>query len=149
MKREELLSKIEYSMFVIGKEMHEQLLGSSGVSQAQQYVLVVIGLHDNIGIKQLAKILCVTSGAVSQHVDVLENNGLVSRKINPEERREIIVFLTAKGKIAFKAVRSKQAEILRNMFGQLNNSELEMLVSLSDKVISKFVNNINIKDEKV
>jgi DNA-binding MarR family transcriptional regulator len=141
MKREVLLSQFENSMLLIGKGMHDEQLTFSGCSPAQNHVLMVVGMSGGIGIKQLAEALGVTSGAVTQHVDALEKVGLLARKMNANDRREVVVEVTTKGQVAFQELRHTKARLFRELFGALSGEELQTLVKLVEKVSLEYVKN--------
>jgi MarR family 2-MHQ and catechol resistance regulon transcriptional repressor len=138
MKREELISSLEHSMMVIGKEMYQEQIGISDCSPAQNHVLVVIAMFGSIGIKQLAEKLHITSGAASQHVDALEKAGLVKRNMSPNNRREVFVEITKQGEDEFKKIRSAKSQMLSKLFHDLSDAELNTLVQLIDKVSQKY-----------
>jgi DNA-binding MarR family transcriptional regulator len=140
MNREYLLSRLEDSLFVIGKGMHDDTLINSDCSPAQNHALIVIGMQrDDMGIKQLAKILRVTSGAATQHVDALEKAGLLIREMNTQSRREVILKVTEKGWQVYKKLRHAKTKILNEIFTELDDSELSTLVQLVEKVSQKYV----------
>ena len=141
MKREDLLTRLENSMLLMGKGLHEEQLGYPQCSPAQNHVLMIIGIEGDLGIKQLAEMLRVTSGAATQHVDSLEKLGLVKRKMSSNDRREIVVEMTGKGKIAYQEMRRTKARILSEVFGELSDSELHTLVELIEKVSRRYVKN--------
>lgn len=139
MKRELLLSRLENSMLIIGKGIHEEQLGYPGSSPAQNHVLMVIGMQGDMGIKELALKLRVTSGAVTQHVDALEKIGLLERTMSSSDRRGVVVKITQKGKDAFQEVRLAKARMLSELFSELNDEELHSLVELIEKVSLKYI----------
>jgi DNA-binding MarR family transcriptional regulator len=139
MKRAELLSRLEHNMLVIGRGMHEEQLGHSKSSPAQNHVLMIMCMQGEMGIKQLAEFLNVTSGAATQHVDALEKAGLVDREVNTSNRREVVIKVTDKGKRAFQEIRAEKTKALSKLFGDLNDGELKTLVDLIEKVSQKYV----------
>jgi DNA-binding MarR family transcriptional regulator len=141
MKRSELLSRLESSMLLIGKGMHEEQLSFAGCSPAQNHVLIIIGLRGDIGTKQLAETLLVTSGAATQHVDALEKAGFVTRQISASDRRGVVIRLTESGQQAYHEIRAKKVQLLRKLFAELSDDELRTLVNLIEKVAIKFHKN--------
>jgi DNA-binding MarR family transcriptional regulator len=139
MNRSTLLSNLEGSIHTIVKGIREKQLSTSKYSLAQNHVIVVIGKEGDIGIKQLAQCLKVTSGAATQHVDALEKAGILSRQLNSDDRREVIVGLTDKGKKTFLKINQDKARILRELFNGLSDTELQILVSLFEKVSRKYI----------
>jgi DNA-binding MarR family transcriptional regulator len=134
MKRSELFSQLENSMNVLGRKMYQHQINMTDSSPAQNHALMIIGGHESIGIKQLSKLLDVTPGAITQHIGALEKSGLVSRSINPENRREVNVEVTLKGLEAIKAIRHTKTKVLSGLFTPLDDKELQTLVSLIEKV---------------
>jgi DNA-binding MarR family transcriptional regulator len=141
MNRNTLLSRLENSMFVIGKGMHDEVTQNTVCSPAQNHTLIVIGMQlSAIGIKQLAEVLRVTSGAATQHVDALEKAGLLVREMNPQNRREVIVKITSQGKKVYEELRRAKSKIMNEIFTELSDEELNTLVQLIEKVSHKYVN---------
>jgi DNA-binding MarR family transcriptional regulator len=149
MKRDTLFSRLEHNLLIIGKEMHEEQIGHSGCSPAQNHVLMIIGIQGDVGIKQLAEILHVTSGAATQHVDALEKAGLLARETSASDRREVIVRITSKGKDAFQEIRRTKTKMLSKLFGALSDDELHTLVNLIEKVRREYVKSKGSSNEKV
>ncbi|HUD10730.1 MAG TPA: MarR family transcriptional regulator [Candidatus Saccharimonadales bacterium] len=139
MNRNELFNKLEQSLMIIGKEMYQEQAGISGCSPAQNHVLMIIGMHEAIGVKELAENLRVTSGAATQHIDSLEKAGLLTRKLNPNNRREVVVETTKEGKNVFQKVRTAKAQMLSRLFSELSDDELNTLVGLIEKVSRQYV----------
>lgn len=52
---------------------------------------------DVMGVKELAKRLGITSGGVTRILTSLERKKIIDRRISPEDRRSIDVYLTDKG----------------------------------------------------
>jgi DNA-binding MarR family transcriptional regulator len=139
MNRKALLTRFEHNMMVIGKELHEDQVGISKYSPAQNYVLVIVGTQGTMRVKKLSEILRVTSGAVTQHIDVLEKAGLLERTINPDNRREVMVGITADGKKTFQNIRRAKSLMINKLFSELDDKELLTLVTLIEKVSRKYI----------
>lgn len=139
MNRNEQFSKLERTMASIGKQMYLDQVGISGCSPAQNHALMVIAKHGEIGIKQLAEELRVTSGAATQHVAALEKVGLLSRNMGPSDRREVIVEITTKGRDISKKLSKAKDQVFAELFGELSDSQLETFVKLVEKVGNKYI----------
>ncbi len=149
MNRNELFSRLELSMVVLGKEMYQDQSGLHDCSPAQNHVLMVIGLTKDVHTKQLAEQLRVTPGAATQHIDALEKAGLLTRKVNEINRREVVVTLTKKGHDAYKQLRQAKQAMLNDIFMDLTDDELATLVKLVEKVSLKYTKSKGGTDEKV
>jgi DNA-binding MarR family transcriptional regulator len=76
--------------------------------------------------------LCVTKAAVSQMLGALEKKGYLTREVNRDNRRRIILSLTAKGAAFLDKTRAETEERLAGIisrFGKANTRELITLVN--------------------
>lgn len=138
--RENLFTRLQRCMFVIGKEMHAERAGlRASCSPAQKMVLLAAAKHQPINIKELANLLRITSGAATQHVEVLEAAGLLGRSPSKDDRRKVVLQLTRKGKNAVSTFHREQLRIFNEMFNDINDSELGTLVELMEKVSRKYM----------
>lgn len=84
----------------------------------------------------LAQHLQVSTSAVSQLLNKLENQGYVERTINPENRRKIEITLAAKSVQYFEQITQLEKEINENIYGQLPQEDLEALSIILKKLIT-------------
>jgi DNA-binding MarR family transcriptional regulator len=98
----------------------------------------VLGAYKTITVKELSQILHVTSGATTQHLDVLEKLGYIERTVNPGDRREACIDLTLSGKKKVGQICEFQYHLLSSLFEDIDDGELEMLVRVMQKVASKY-----------
>lgn len=84
----------------------------------------------------LAQHLQVSTSAVSQLLNKLENQGYVERTINPENRRKIEITLAAKSVQYFEQITQLEKEINENIYGQLPQEDLEALSTILKKLIT-------------
>ncbi|MGE5405895.1 MAG: MarR family winged helix-turn-helix transcriptional regulator [Candidatus Saccharibacteria bacterium] len=73
-------------------------LEAYGVSVPQSFVLFCLLEDDGITLKEIGNRAQIDSSSMTVLVDKLENEGLVERKLDPQDRRAIRVFLTDKGR---------------------------------------------------
>ncbi|OPA76800.1 MarR family transcriptional regulator [Paenibacillus selenitireducens] len=84
--------------------------------------------------KDLADKLNVSTSAVSQLLNKLEDKGYVERFINPKNRREIILNLADKANQYFKDLAFLKDEINREVYGRLSLEELKQLTKILEKL---------------
>ncbi len=141
MSRTALLDQLDSIMMRLVKTQRRQDDHAVCISHALDKVLMIIGLHTPaLNIKQLAHILGVTSGAATQHVATLEEDGYVNRSQNPENRRETSIVVTDKGEIALDHIHANHQRMLQELFGGLDEGELSTLVRLFEKAITTYTN---------
>ncbi len=134
----ELLTELRDSFTALGREIRMQHGDVyTCVTPALDKVLLVTGSLKGVNIKQLATLLMITPGAATQHVAVLEKLGAVDRVVNDTDRREVIIRLTVYGADIYKEIRSKQLKLMNEIFGALDEEELQTMVQLMQKVSQK------------
>ena len=82
-------------------------------------------------LSEMSDFLCVSKAAVSQLLGVLEGRGLVTREIDPENRRTIIVRLTGGGKEMIERVErgfDRYISMLIERFGEEDTREIIRLI---------------------
>jgi DNA-binding MarR family transcriptional regulator len=83
----------------LGVRWHlDELLKPSGITAVQYTALTVLEQHDGLPAAQLARRSFVTAQSTADLVRALEQRGLVTRKRNLENRRELSIRLTDAGR---------------------------------------------------
>lgn len=100
------------------------------LSPALDHVVMVLGFESDLNIKQLAAALKITSGAATQHVQALEEQGLLQRLTDQDDRRRTVVRLTPTGRKAYVKVIKNRQRVFRVLFENLSDHELEAFVKL-------------------
>src|SRR5580765_7776124 len=83
---------------------------------------------------QLAERLSCVKSNVTQLVDRLEADGLVSRASDPNDRRSRLAVLTGAGRKAYAKGSEIQSQAERELFGVLTSEESDALHELLDKL---------------
>jgi DNA-binding MarR family transcriptional regulator len=87
-----------------------------------------------MSVKEIAKLLHVTSSAVSQLIDGLIKKKLVSRKENAKDRRVINIAVTEMARNHFNNFRKKYLASAAKVFSGLDNKEIGKFIELLSKV---------------
>lgn len=96
-----------YSTSLAMTQFYKSLLEPLGLTYAQYIVMLVLWEQDGVTLTHIADKLDQQSGALTPVLKRIEALGLLQRNRNPENERELQVFLTRKG----KAMRTKALEI--------------------------------------
>lgn len=80
----------------------------------------------------------ITKGTLTGVVDRLERKGLVTRETPPENRRSVIVRLTATGQQLFEQVFPAHIWDIKQHLEPLDSSEMELLRVLLNRMQSLF-----------
>jgi DNA-binding MarR family transcriptional regulator len=108
----------------VGRELRREAR-DVGISPAQVSLLVAIKYAPGIGVRELAARERVTPPALSNHVDRLERDGLVSRTPSVSDRRRVGLTLTDEGQRMLRRVRSRRTAWLATRLRGLSADELE------------------------
>ena len=84
------------------------------LSSSKLQVLRLLGTRGAHMAGQVARFLGVSKPAVTQTIDSMVKDRLVSRRIAKTSRREVTLTLTAKGTKKFRAIRQRQRYLLRH-----------------------------------
>jgi DNA-binding MarR family transcriptional regulator len=83
---------------------------------------------------ELSSRLMVSNGNVTGLTDALEREGLVSRELEPDDRRSLRIRLTQAGKRAFDAMTPVHEEWIDMMMAGLTRAEMAHLLELLGKL---------------
>lgn len=89
---------------------------------------------ESLPLGQLAERLSCVKSNVTQLVDRLEADGLVSRALDPNDRRSRLAVLTGAGRTAYEKGRQIKERAERELFGALTESESATLNTLLAKL---------------
>jgi DNA-binding MarR family transcriptional regulator len=107
----------------VGRELRRETR-EIGVSPEQVSILVAIKYTPGIGVRDLATRERVSAPALSNHVDRLERDGLVSRTPDASDRRRVGLTLTDEGQRVLRRVRSRRTAWLATRLRGLEPEEL-------------------------
>ncbi len=110
-----------------------------GLYRGQPKVLRFLGEHDGCRQKDIAEHFYLKAASVSGTLSILEQQGLIERKMNPKSRRETLVYLTEAGKEKLIEVRKLYDAIDREWFGDFCGEDLERLLTLLEGLLESIL----------
>jgi DNA-binding MarR family transcriptional regulator len=105
-----------------------------GLTFPQAMCLKFLGERGPCMASDLAAELAATPGNVTGVLDRLEEQGLVVRRRDEQDRRALRLELTPKGQRLVRAFEAEVTAALDDAFGQLKPSELRTLVGLLERM---------------
>ena len=109
-------------------------LGEVGLTKEEWKVLMA--LHDSVRSHGwLCRDLDVSTGAMTNRLDKLEHRGLIQRGPDPQDRRGVLLELTAAGQARLEEYIDAGAERERELLHSLNLSEQQELNRLLSKLL--------------
>lgn len=120
----------------------EETLGEHGLTWGEWKVLgsLILGEGECSSPGELSTELEVSSGAMTNRLDRLEQDGLIRRVRDPDDRRGVKIELTDAGRRAWTDSTSAQARKEALVASALKKSEQQQLNSLLRKLMLQFEN---------
>lgn len=107
-----------------------------GVSVIQSHIIYEISRRSRLSLNELSEALNVDTSTLSRQVQQLVEAGLVGRLPDPQDRRYVVLSLTADGERQAEAVSGLMEDYIRNLFRHVPPDKqaqvLESLQLLSD-----------------
>ena len=111
-----------YSTGMAIQRLYKPLLDELGLTYPQYLALVILWRQDEQTVGQLAEQLALESSTLTPLLKRLEAAGLVDRKRNPDNERQVVISLTDKG----RALRSKAGCVGLSLLTASGRSEAEI-----------------------
>ncbi len=106
-----------------------------GISPAQVVYVDYLARHAPCSLKQLTEGLGFRPASVSVMIKMLEQKNMISREVNPDDKRSIILSLSERGQRTYAKIdqfRKKKADAL---LAQLSDTEVETFLALLQKMV--------------
>ena len=105
------------------------------LTKPQVNIFFFVAYHeDGASVKDIAKFLGVTKGAVTQFIDTLVKKNLVKREEDTRDRRLQRIKLTEFAESRFEQFKKSYYTSLNTLFDNLTDEEIKQLVSLFEKL---------------
>jgi DNA-binding MarR family transcriptional regulator len=95
-----------------------------GISMAQLHILYTLQRHGQMPMSRLAELLNVSLSNATGLIDRIEERGFVERSGVPEDRRIVLIRVTAAGERMLSEIDALSDELLRSVLEHLDRSKL-------------------------
>jgi len=120
------------------EKLQRRIIQKENLTTAQYSILQQLWKKDGIKFKQLADACCCSQSTITGIVDTMEKKDVVIRKMNPEDRRSVLVMLTDKGKKLEKKTPNINS-ILDNCCSGFDPNDIQLLTILLKKLDKSLV----------
>ncbi len=110
------------------------------ITPSQWFVLLMVARNKNIGVKEIAGLIGITSSAVTQLISELVKKGYLLRKGKPADRRALSIVLSDKSKKQIHSMKKQGVEKLIAFFSVLSDNELTAYCELNKKIAGNILN---------
>lgn len=107
------------------------------LSTSAIHLIDVVGNHPPLNISELAEVLGVTKGAVSQQVSLLIKSDLIQSFQKPDNKKDKLLRLTEKGNAVYNSHNELHAELyleIGNTLAALDTNQQRAVTHLLDRV---------------
>lgn len=141
MKRKQALQDIvEYFHTMHRGLIQRGTADRDAIPHGQKAALFIVATHKFVNIKTLATVLHVTPGAATQHIEALVQAGLVVRKEDPTDRRNVTITLSSRGETLRAKFQKNRMSLLHEIFDDISDEELKIYHDITQKISLKIVN---------
>lgn len=113
--------------------------GAKRITPSQWYVLLMAERNKNIGVKEIAGLIGITSSAATQLINELVKKGYLIRKGKLEDRRALNIILSDKSKKQIRFMKKEGLKKLIMIFGVLSDNELKAYCQLNKKIADRIL----------
>lgn len=141
MNRDTLMSKLFETMEVAKRSMHSRMqkqMADLPLSRPEWELLFTIQQRQPVGAKELSQILHVSPGAVSQLLEQLDNQGLVERTVDPQDRRRQSLHVAPAGEVLLKEMGKQRQAFMRDLMESMTDEELAVWLKIQQKLVERF-----------
>lgn len=117
----------------------DRTMSCAGLSFARTKVLMRIAAEGPMNQAKLAGLLGFAPRSVTETIDALERDGLVTRSEDPNDRRARLVAITPAGRDAHEAAMAVKTKAMTETFGSLTTQERASLIELLASIKSHLV----------
>lgn len=105
--------------------------------------------EEGLRVSELAAVMNITVPAVTQTVTALEAQGLVSRSMDPKDRRAILVTLTDEGSASLIPFFKAYSEAFDGLVEHLGEADTAELVCLLSRVEAYFTETLGLSKDRL
>jgi len=118
----------------LGMRVEDRLMREKGVSLAQSRLLEVIQQTARARWSDIATALGYSPRTITEALDALERDGLITRTPDPEDRRAKILTVTKKGARDLAAAQEVRDQVRKVFFGVLTDGEKDRLLKMLQRM---------------
>jgi DNA-binding MarR family transcriptional regulator len=108
------------------------------LSQAEWRIIAAVAEHAPMSAKDLAEFIAIDIFSITRGTSVLVKRGLLTRRVNQQDRRKIELRLSARGRKVYEQIVPVALGVERAVFGVLSKSESAqldvILLKLEDRI---------------
>ena len=136
-----MLEKLNHAIIEFYEKLsswEHDVVREKGLTLPQMHTLEVLGIHQDMRMKELAQCMGITTGTLTVLVDRLEDKGFVCRKPHQTDRRSILVELTDTGQKMYEEHDRLHLRLIEELTADFSTEERDLLLSFIKKMNGAF-----------
>jgi DNA-binding MarR family transcriptional regulator len=115
------------------RRMYNALAAENGITQGIGYALINIG-KEGVPATKIAPMMGMTSSSLSRLLKNMEDDGLIYRENDIEDKRIVKIFVTDKGLKLREAVKNVVVNFNKNLLSQISKEEMKSFVKVNNLI---------------
>lgn len=115
----------------------EQVFEGRDLTLSQWIVLKLIDEDGAVTAGEAARMLGHNTGATTRLIDQLESQGLIERRRETADRRQVSLVLTPAGGATAKAWAGEMAEFFDELLAEFSPAEVEAMIDLMERLVAR------------
>lgn len=128
------LSEILRDLAVLHNAIEKHVLSQHGLRRSRYYILYHLYHTPHRTLGQVSELTLLYTASVSRTVYSMEQEGLVQREIDPNDRRQFTLSLTAAGTKFYETVTADLHADIKKRFASLSQAEKETLLTQNTRL---------------
>lgn len=136
------MEKIVVELFNLLHRVHRcrvKFQKQGDMANVEYFILVAVavvtqGRPEGVTMKELADMSHTTMSAASKKIRILEEKGLIERRISKTDRRNSYITLSEKGKAICEKERKRKNDWLLKVISRMGEDDMEQLITLSNRM---------------
>ena len=131
-----LINSIGNANNFIQEKLHSYVK-TTGLTPSQFAIIIILGNNGALKISDIYKQMLIKSGNRTMILDSLEKRNFINRIFSKNDRREIIIELTAAGQKFFEENHEKYSNFVEKIISSISQNEQKDIVAIAKKIIGE------------
>jgi len=136
----ERLANLTFNLLANCQEKEVRLAEVHGLTQAEFRCLRLFGKDENLNNKQIAERMKLSPSRLTRIIDGLVKKEYINREIDPNDRRNMRVTLSKKGKLLVQQLNKAYVDIHNEILEDIEESQHEALITAMEHLLSALEN---------
>lgn len=134
----ELKDSWGYGLLLL-QRIYRPILSQHGVTPAEKRILYGLNKHQKLSKQDLAKAVVLEPSAITRAMQRLEKNKYIQRHVDLNDKRSILLMLTAKGRKKINAIQKEALDIFKLACHDIHHDDIINLTNTLEKLNQQLI----------